>query len=203
MTLTPKQKNIFDYIKNFIADKGFAPCYREIKDHFGFASLASVNKHINTLKTKGVITFSEGQSRSITIVDDDKPYVTGGVDIVFMGYVSDDNGIEMLSDSHTIAMPKALVPHPDISYAIGVKGSFLLDENICNDDVIIVETSSLPDTGQKVLAKSIEYNTIIRYYYPEDDIVRFKSSSPSTADIVTYEHETTIFGIVVSLFRVM
>ncbi|MEO0337062.1 MAG: hypothetical protein AAF202_11740, partial [Pseudomonadota bacterium] len=67
--LTPKEKKVFDFIAQFIAENEFAPSYQEIKDHFGFASFNSVQRYLKQLQSKNYIHVPPGnQKRAITVL---------------------------------------------------------------------------------------------------------------------------------------
>jgi SOS-response transcriptional repressor LexA len=65
--MTKRQREVFAFIVGFIAERGYVPSFREIGDGIGVNSLASVQKHIQTLQSKGLITFRAFCSRSIEI----------------------------------------------------------------------------------------------------------------------------------------
>lgn len=68
--LTPTQREVFDFIDDFIDEKGFAPTYREIAEGCGFTSLSRVTKLMKALKLRGWIDYLPKQNRSITIIGD-------------------------------------------------------------------------------------------------------------------------------------
>ena len=70
MHLTPRQKEIFLYIKTYIKENKFAPTYDEIRRRFGFSSFNAVFKHSKQLEEKGVITVQTNRVRAITIVEE-------------------------------------------------------------------------------------------------------------------------------------
>lgn len=68
MPLTKRQKQIVDYLGDYIQRNGFAPSFEEIAEHFTFTSLATVHEHLTNLERKGYIRRSHNESRSIEIV---------------------------------------------------------------------------------------------------------------------------------------
>ena len=68
-SLTPKEKNVLEFIETYIKENGFAPSYLEIKDHFGFASFNSIQRYLKQLQNKQYIHIPGGnQKRAITIL---------------------------------------------------------------------------------------------------------------------------------------
>src|SRR5262249_24171152 len=67
MSLTPRQKQVLDFISNFVTDNGYCPSYEEIANGLQLASLATVHKHITALETKKYLRRSFNQSRSLEL----------------------------------------------------------------------------------------------------------------------------------------
>lgn len=67
--LTKKQRAVYDFIDNFIKEKGYSPSYRDISAGLGLSSVASVAEHINNLIALGALKKSEGSARSLEVVD--------------------------------------------------------------------------------------------------------------------------------------
>lgn len=71
--ITPKQRELFEFIKQFIQEHGYSPSYREIATMLGYNSVATVAEHINNLVTLGLIRKTNHSARSLEIVLDDQP----------------------------------------------------------------------------------------------------------------------------------
>src|SRR4051812_13276814 len=67
MALTPRQKELLDFLIGFIETNGYSPSYEEIALGLKLASLATVHKHISSLEKKNYIHRSHNQSRSVEI----------------------------------------------------------------------------------------------------------------------------------------
>ena len=73
MPLSKRQKQILDFLQEYVAENGYAPSYEEIADHFGLSSLATVHEHLENLRRKGYIRKSYNESRSIELIPADSP----------------------------------------------------------------------------------------------------------------------------------
>ena len=62
-------KAILAFIKRYIAQKGFSPSFRDIRDGVGLGSVSAVEPHIKTLEAQGYITRVKGQARTIRITE--------------------------------------------------------------------------------------------------------------------------------------
>ena len=86
LPLTKRQREILDYLNEFIQQHGYAPSLEEIGRRFGLSSLATVHKHLTNLQEKGFIKRAWNRSRSVEMV----PTRAGGraVELPLLGYVA-------------------------------------------------------------------------------------------------------------------
>lgn len=68
MTLTRKQRELMDYLTDFIRRNGYSPTYEEIAERFGYRSLSTVHEHVRNLVGKGVLRVDARRSRSIEVL---------------------------------------------------------------------------------------------------------------------------------------
>ena len=130
LPLTKRQREILDYLNEFIAKHGYAPSLEEIGQQFGLSSLATVHKHLTNLQDKGFIRRAWNRSRSVEMV----PTRTGGraVELPLLGYVAAGMPIEAVVSSETIAAtlregldaPEAFVGNKAGDAAAALKGRF-------------------------------------------------------------------------------
>jgi repressor LexA len=65
MALTPRQKEVLDYIAGYIDERGYSPSFEEVASALQLASLATVHKHVTALEQKGYLSRRYNESRSI------------------------------------------------------------------------------------------------------------------------------------------
>src|SRR6478672_971777 len=149
LPLTKRQREILDYLNEFIQQHGYAPSLEEIGRRFGLSSLATVHKHLTNLQEKGFIKRAWNRSRSVEMV----PTRTGGraVELPLLGYVAAGQPIEAIASTETIAVPEDLVGKRD-TYVLRVKGNSMIDEQICDGDLVIVEDRKTAQNGETVVA---------------------------------------------------
>ena len=104
LPLTKRQREILDYLNEFISQHGYAPSLEEVGRRFGLSSLATVHKHLTNLQQKGFIRRTWNRSRSVELV----PTRSGGraVDLPLLGFVAAGSPIEAITTSETIAVPE-------------------------------------------------------------------------------------------------
>src|SRR3982750_1353515 len=145
LPLTKRQREILDYLNEFIQQHGYAPSLEEIGHKFGLSSPAPVHKHLTNLQDKGFIKRAWNRSRSVEMV----PTRLGGraVELPLLGYVAAGRPIEAVVGSETIAVPEDLVGKRD-TYVLRVKGDSMIDEQIRDGDFVIVEDRRPADDGE-------------------------------------------------------
>src|SRR5262245_28506044 len=149
LPLTKRQREILDYLNEFITQHGYAPSLEEIGRRFGLSSLATVHKHLTNLQEKGFIKRAWNRSRSVEMV----PTRTGGraVQLPLLGYVAAGLPIEAVASSETISVPEDLVGKRD-TYVLRVRGDSMIDEQIRDGDFVVVEDRKSADNGEMVIA---------------------------------------------------
>ena len=136
MTLTKRQKQIIDFIQKFTEDNGYAPSYREIGQHFGLSSTATVCEHIQTLQEKGYLKTDPNEARSIEIIDNAR---AEAIFLSLAGLITAGEPIEAVEQNEKIAIPADLVKDEAKSYVLKVKGDSMIDEGIFDGDFVVIE----------------------------------------------------------------
>jgi len=149
MALTRRQKQIFDYINEFIERHGYSPSLEEIGRHFGLSSVATVHKHVTNLVRKGLLRRSWNQNRSIEVVKEDE--APRAVEIPLLGRIAGDRPVEVMGSREMLSVPSWLVGHGR-TYALTVEGDGLRGEQIRHGDFVIIEERRHFDDGHLVVA---------------------------------------------------
>ena len=207
--LTPKQKAIVDYIYKYIDKHCYAPSYREVQSYFGFASLASVYKYVQTLKEKGWITSDFKKSRSITVQSKiQKPaenQMESGNEvqamgfIPFIGYVSIGKALETFSKVHMRSIPTWMFPHMNI-YLVEFRGKGLEDYHIQEGDLLFIDTDNKKYFDKLILAYLKGFGMIINYFFEEDENVVIGYPDEGRGMKVS-KTEVDYYGSIANLFR--
>lgn len=197
--ITKKQKEVLDFITQYIRIHQFSPSYREIMENFQFNSIASVYKHIKALKKKQMLLGKKGAARSLIpyqmAQEEEKPAF---YDIPFIGYLSLGFPIQTLAETKSIQIPSSLIKNPSQSYALRIRGDALKQDLICDGDLLLIEAKTQAAPGEIILA-TIEQETILKRYYPEGSYVRLESleasNSPQTIPLKDIQIQAVCLGI--------
>src|SRR5258708_30013331 len=162
LPLTKRQREILDYLNEFIQQHGYAPSLEEIGRRFSLSSLATVHKHLTNLQEKGFIKRAWNRSRSVEMV----PARTGGrtVELPLLGFVAAGAPIEAVASSETIAVPEDLVGKRD-TYVLRVRGDSMIDEQIRDGDFVVVEDRKTADNGEIVIALIRGSDVTLKKFY--------------------------------------
>jgi len=198
LPLTKRQREILDYLNDFIQQHGYAPSLEEIGRRFGLSSLATVHKHLTNLQEKGFIKRAWNRSRSVELV----PTRAGGraVELPLLGYVAAGAPIEAVTGAETIAVPEDLVGKRD-TYVLRVKGDSMIDEQIRDGDYVVVEDRKTAVNGEMVIALLGGAEVTLKKFYRDNGRVRLQPANPAMQPLVVAADQVQIQGVVVGVMR--
>src|SRR5579871_6201054 len=199
LPLTKRQREILDYLNEFIAQHGYAPSLEEIGRRFGLSSLATVHKHLTNLQEKGFIKRAWNRSRSVEMV----PTRTGGraIDLPLLGYVAAGIPIEAVASNETIAVPEDFVGKKD-TYVLRVRGDSMIDEQIRDGDFVVVEDRKTADNGEMVIALLRGSDvTLKKFYRDPGGRIRLQPANAAMQPIFADPDQVQIQGVVVGVMR--
>src|SRR5690349_17827160 len=132
MPLTKRQKEILDYVTQYIELHGYAPSYREIAEAFKLGSVATVAEHVDTLVVKGLLRKNENEARSLQLVQPSEEEFASAqaVGLPIMGMIAAGQPIETISGhAETLEVPPFMVGRR-YSYVLQVRGESMKDAGI-------------------------------------------------------------------------
>jgi repressor LexA len=196
--LTKRQREILDYLQEFIQQHGYAPSLEEIGRRFNLSSLATVHKHLTNLQDKGFIRRSWNRSRSVELLS----ARTGhrAIELPMLGFVAAGSPIEAVPSTETIAVPEDLIGRRE-SYVLRVKGDSMIDEQIRDGDYVIVEDRKTAENGEMVIALINSADVTLKKFYRENGHIRLQPANPTMHPIVVDASQVQIQGVVVGVMR--
>jgi len=196
--LTKRQREILNYLNEFIDEHGYAPSLEEIGRRFGLSSLATVHKHLTNLQDKGFIRRAWNRSRSVELV----PTRMGGraLDLPLLGYVAAGAPIEAVVSSETVTVPEDLAGTRD-TYALRVRGNSMIDEQIRDGDLVVVEDRQTAENGEMVIALLQGSEVTLKKFYREGGHIRLQPANDTVAPIIAQADEVQVQGVVIGVMR--
>jgi repressor LexA len=198
MHLTKRQKEILDFICEYLEREGYAPSLEEIGERFGLSSVATVHKHVQNLVDKNLLRKAWNRSRSIEVVREER--APASVEIPLLGRVAAGRPIEAISVPDTIAVPPDLVARKEC-FALRVSGDSMIEDHIVDGDVVVLEARKSPRDGETVVALIDREEATLKRFYLDGGKVRLV---PANAALEPFEYpaeRVEVQGVVVGLVR--
>jgi repressor LexA len=198
LPLTKRQREILDYLNEFIQQHGYAPSLEEVGRRFGLSSLATVHKHLTNLQEKGFIKRAWNRSRSVELVQTR----SGGraVELPLLGFVAAGAPIEAIATAESIAVPEDMVGKRD-TYVLRVRGESMIDEQIRDGDFVIVEDRKTAENGEMVIALLGSSDVTLKKFYRENGQVRLQPANPAMQPMIVAADHVQVQGVVVGVMR--
>ena len=197
MMLTPRQKQILDFIKNYTKKKGFAPSLEEIKKHFRLNSVSTIHQHIEALERKGALQTSKNQRRSIEVNKPSKQTET--ISIPLLGVITAGEPVEAYEMPEKITVSKDLIKGSGDHFALKVNGDSMINEGIFDGDTVVVRKQQTAENGETVVALINGSETTLKKIYKEKNGFRLQPANPNMKPI--FVEELAVQGKVVSIIR--
>jgi len=195
MHLTKRQREIYEYLRDHIRSRGYAPSIAEIGKQFHLSSPATVHKHISHLEKKGLILKQQNLSRAIEVV----PELGYAASYPMLGEIAAGKPIEALDQQEVVE----LLPddrNKDI-FVLRVKGNSMIEDHIQSGDYVIVERRNVAENGETVVALIDNDRATLKRFYRENARIRLQPAHPDMKPIYLREGDFTIQGVVISVLR--
>ena len=185
VTLYKRQRQIVDFISQFIQKNGYSPTLQEIANAIGVSSLATVHEHLQALVKKKVIKKYEGAVRGLEIIDS-KLASLNAVELPIMGFIAAGRPIEPYTDPNAkISISPTMVSGKKRSFVLQVKGDSMIEEGIFDRDYVVmeeIEDDSVTD-GDIVVALLDNGLATLKRFFKEKTRVRLEPANSSMSPI--------------------
>ena len=200
-TLTKKQKQILDYIRNFHDEYGYAPTFREIMDGLNYSSVATISQHVDNLATKGFLLKRNNEARSIQLVDADID-TNNHSSLQVLGVIAAGEPIATLDNpQETLQVPNFMIKS-ETSYVLQVKGESMIEDGILDGDYIIVKENKTPLDGDVVVAMIDGEAATLKHFYRESGRIRLEPANATMEPIyIDSSQEIEVQGVVTGVIR--
>lgn len=200
--LYPRQKEILDFIKQYIQKMGTSPTLKQIAEAMNLNSLATVSEHLDALEKKGLIERMFGEARGIRVTDGtDAMYdPVDAIAVPMIGYIAAGKPIQAIEEhTRTINIPSDFVSKSKRTFVLQVVGDSMIDDHICNGDSVICEQVNQVNNGEIVVAIVHGEFATLKRFYKEKDRVRLQPANSTMSPIYTTRVE--IKGRVIGVIR--
>ena len=194
-----RQKEILEFLSQYIARHNSAPTLREIAGAIGVSSMATVHEHLTALEEKGLIRRRKGSTRGLELVDELQPEA-GQVKLPVLGFVAAGKPIEPYTDPDAFfAAPPGMVKAKRRSFVLRVKGESMVEDGILDGDWVVVEEQNHAKNGDIVVALLKNGLATLKRFYRESTRVRLEPANATMQPI--FAKKVEIQGRVVGIVR--
>lgn len=195
MALTKKQKDVLDFITEYVREHGFSPTQKEIQEYFGFKSLGSVQDYIKYLTSGGYLNNDPHSVRGLS----PSRFQQNTEEIPLLGSIAAGTPIEAIEHRDTISVPTHMLGKGQF-YALKVKGDSMIEEGILSGDIAIIKHQTQASNGQIVVAV-VENETTLKKYFRRSKQIELHPANEKLKPIVIKDKECEIRGLLVGLIR--
>ncbi len=209
MALTKRQKQVYDFIADFLARNGYSPSFEEIGQGMELSSLATVHKHISNLEKKGLLKRDYNRSRSIDVLPPKGALKKSlaaaaaaapvSTSLPLMGRIAAGRPIEAVENPETISLSD-ITRSKDV-YVLEVSGESMIDEHIMSGDYVLVEKTQTARNGEMVVALVDGTESTLKRMYKEDGNIRLQPSNATMPPIIVPAPSVAIQGRVIGVLR--
>ncbi len=198
--ISEKQREILEYIKKEILNKGYPPAVRDICEAVHLKSTSSVHAHLETLEKNGYIRRDPTKPRAIEIIDDQFNLVRREiVNVPLLGRVAAGQPLLAVENVESyFPIPAELVPNSE-AFMLKVKGDSMINAGIFDGDQILVQKQSHAENGEMVVAL-VDDSATVKTFYKEDGQIRLQPENDTMQPIIV--KDVTILGKVFGVFRI-
>lgn len=197
--LTRRQREIFEFVKSFVAARGYAPSLEEIGANFRLRSVATVHRHVQLLSEKGFLKKAANSSRSLEPVTERRGEAL--VDLPLLGCVAAGSPIEVFEVEERVAVPAAMVRRPAETFVLRVRGDSMVDEQIRDGDQVVVERAQEARKGETVVALVRGSEATLKKFYRKGSRVVLEPANPAYRPLELPASEVEVRGVVRGLLR--
>lgn len=204
MALTKRQKQVLDFIAGFVDENRYCPSYEEIAKGLDLASLATVHKHISILESKNYLKRGFNQSRSLEItakymaeMQRAKPAQS---EIPMRGRIAAGMPLEAVEQTETLNLADYI--GGATTYALEVRGNSMIEDHICDGDVVLLEKVNEAKDGDIVVALVAGTEaTLKRIYREPGDQIRLQPANAALEPIIVPAADVQVQGRLLAVLR--
>ncbi|MCS7160582.1 MAG: transcriptional repressor LexA [Gemmatales bacterium] len=193
--LTPRQREIYRFIRQYAQEHGYVPTVREIARHFGIRSPNGAVCHLRALERKGLLERQRGQARAMVLRHEPWHY-----SLPIYGVVAAGSPVEALQQEERLQLDELFPKHHGL-FALRVRGNSMIEDHIQDGDLVLIEPKSNPCEGEPVVAW-INGEVTLKRFYRESGGIRLQPANSDMKPIyVSPKDNVRILGVLRGVIR--
>jgi repressor LexA len=199
MALTRRQREIYDFVREFIEARRYSPSLEEIGERFGLSSVATVHKHVQHLVEKGWLRKGWNRSRSVEPIAVDRD--GAALSLPLLGTVAAGAPIEAFEQSgESVTVPREMVGRGE-TYVLQVRGDSMIEDHIQDGDYVVVESRAEARNGETVVALVRGEEATLKKFYRRGPKVVLEPANQALRPIALPARDVQVRGVVRGLLR--
>ncbi|HXE64293.1 MAG TPA: transcriptional repressor LexA [Bryobacteraceae bacterium] len=205
MALTRRQKDVLDFIDSYQVKNGYNPSYEEIAHGLKLSSIATVHKHISALAKKNYLSRGANQSRSVEVApryaqEKNRGRFEAMLEVPIHGSIAAGMPVQAFDTADSLSFAD-FVGRKE-TYALRVRGNSMVEDHICDGDMILVESTQDAADGQIVVALVGGAETTLKRLYREPgNIIRLQPANETMSPIRVPASQVEIRGRLLAVLR--
>jgi repressor LexA len=198
-SLTKRQKQVIDYIREFLDFHGHSPSYEEIAAGLGLSSVSTIHAHVENLRRKGYLTKKWNANRSIDLTRP-MPGRPPFEEVPLAGRIAAGKPLEAIPEGETMSIPADMLGREE-TYILRVSGDSMIDDHVMDGDYIIVEKRDTPREGEMVVALVHNSEATLKRFRRRGSRIVLVPANPAFQPLEFDEHDVSVQGVVVGILR--
>ncbi len=192
-SLTKRQKDVFEFIREKILNRGYGPTVREIGEQFEISSPNGVVCHLKALERKGLISREKNMSRAIQLqVEAEEETGLPLAGRIAAGVLHEAIGQDERVDFGTMFNRRD-------HFVLEVTGDSMIEAHIDEGDYVVVKQQDTARPGEIVVAETDEGEATLKYWFPEKNQIRLQPANSNMDPI--YVKNAKVRGVVIGVVR--
>jgi repressor LexA len=174
--LTPKQKNVLEFLQRFIQENGYSPSYQEIANAFGLSSRSTAQKYVERLKEAGYLEMESHSKRGVSVKQ-------SGIHLPLLGKVAAGRPIEYHLHQEFVEVPSSFLRMDAEHFCLVVQGDSMIEAGILDGDYAVIRKQDHAANGAVIVA-SIDGEATLKKLFRKRSQVELHAANPKYAPLV-------------------
>src|SRR6476661_10925679 len=200
MNLTPRQLDVLVAIRNYRHLHGYSPTMQELADQLG-TSKVTIFEHVGALEKKRVLRRDKHKARSLEIIADEKlPDENRTTKLPLLGNIAAGSPIEAVENREELDLEDLFCSKQGV-YALRVRGESMIDDHLCDGDIVVIERRDSAKNGEQVVALLETGEATLKRFYKEGSKIRLQPANRSMEPRYVDADKLKIQGVVIGVLR--
>lgn len=193
--LTPRQREIYQFIRGKIQGRGYGPTVREIGSEFDIKSPNGVMCHLKALQKKGLIHREPNMSRAIQLLN--APATARPSGLKLLGRIAAGPPIEAIEQAEELVFEDW--EDSSDKFALEVTGESMIEEHIADGDFVVIQRQEHARDGQIVAVQDDDGEVTLKRIYRERNRVRLEPANKAMKPL--FRDNVKVLGVLVGVVR--